>query len=51
MFHYGIMEQVNGTSGDETLLEGKTREDIPPQRQEWLSYLEEHDLLLEQFKE
>ena len=51
MFHRNIMEHVNGTSGDETLLNGKTRADIPPERQDWLNYLEEHNLLLDQFKE
>ena len=51
MFHRNIMEHVNGTSGDETLFNGKTRADIPPERQDWLNYLEEHNLLLDQFKE
>ena len=51
MFHNDIMQKVNGTYGDEKILEGKTRSDISPEKQEWLKYLEEHGLLLEQFKE
>lgn len=51
MFHTDIMESVNGTSGDNKLLTGKTRKDIPPERLDWLKYLEEHNLLFEQFKE
>lgn len=51
MFHRDIMAKLNGTFGDETLLEGKTRADIPPEKQALLKYLEEHNLLLEQFKE
>lgn len=50
MFHRDVMSKVNGTYGDETILEGKTRADIPPEKQEWLNYLEKHGLLLEQFK-
>ena len=51
MFHSNIVANVNGTFNDETLLEGKTRKDIPPERQEWLKYLEDHNLLLDQFKD
>ena len=46
-----IQEKTNGTYGEEKILEGKTRADIPPERLEWLKYLESHGLLLEQFKE
>lgn len=51
MFHKDIMAKLNGTYGDETILEGKTRTDVPPEKHEWLNYLEKHGLLLEQFKE
>ena len=50
-FHNKIMDELNGTGEDDTLLEGKTRADIPPEKQEWLKYLEEHGMLLEQFKD
>ncbi|MCM1009468.1 MAG: hypothetical protein NC390_01135 [Fusobacterium sp.] len=50
-FHCDIMEKLNGTFGDEKVLEGKTRADVPPEKQALLKYLEEHNLLLEQFKE
>lgn len=50
-FFEEIMPKINGTYGDDTILEGKTRLDIPPEKQNWLNYLEQHDLLLEQFKE
>jgi len=51
MFHNDIMQKLNGTEGDETILDGKTRADIPPERQELLKYLETHGLLLDRFKE
>lgn len=50
IFHQDVMDKLNGTSGDEDILEGKTRADVPPERQMLLKYLEEHNLLLEQFK-
>ena len=49
-FFSKILPELNGTAGDETLLEGKTRADVPPEKQKWLNYLEQHGLLLEQFK-
>lgn len=51
MFHNDIMDKINGSYGDESLLQGKTRSDIPPERQAWLRYLEEHNLLFDQFKD
>lgn len=45
-----IGEKVNGTYGDETRLEGKTRADIPENRQALLKFLEEKGWLYEQFK-
>ncbi len=50
IFHGEIMAKLNGTYGDDSILKGKTRADIPADRQDWLKYLEEHDLLLDQFK-
>lgn len=50
-FHDKIMDEINGVEGDETILEGKTRADVPPEKQAWLKYLEEHNMLLDQFKE
>lgn len=50
-FHHDVMAKLNGTFGDDRILEGKTRADIPPEKQPLLKYLEEHNLLLEQFKE
>lgn len=50
VFHRDVMEKLNGTFGDETVLTGKTRADVPPEKQALLKYLEEHNLLLEQFK-
>lgn len=50
-FYDKIMQEINGTKEDDTLLEGKTRADIPPEKQDWLKYLEEHNMLLDQFKE
>lgn len=45
-----ICEKINGTYGDETRLEGKTRADIPSNRQALLRFLEEKGWLYEQFK-
>ena len=45
-----ISEKINGTYGDETRLEGKTRADIPSNRQALLRFLEEKGWLYEQFK-
>lgn len=45
-----IGQKVNGTYGDETRLEGKTRADIPENRQALLRFLEEKGWLYEQFK-
>lgn len=47
---YEIGKKVNGTCGDETRLEGKTRADIPENRQALLRFLEEKGWLYEQFK-
>ena len=49
-FHNKIMDVINGVEGDETILEGKTRADVLPEKQAWLKYLEEHNMLLDQFK-
>lgn len=49
-FYQSIMPKTNGTYGDEDVLKGKTRNDISPEKQNWLEYLEEHNLLLDQFK-
>lgn len=46
-----ILEKINGTYNEENDLAGKTRKDIPADRQNLLRYLEEHNLLLDQFKE
>ena len=46
-----ITEKVNGTYGEEKILAGKTRADIPQERQAWMKYLERQGLLLDQFKE
>ena len=45
-----ICQKVNGTYGDETRLEGKTRADIPENRQALLRFLEQKGWLYEQFK-
>ena len=45
-----ICERVNGTYGDETVLDGKTKADVLPERKALYKYLEKNDLLLEQFK-
>lgn len=50
VFHQDVMAKLNGTFGDEDILAGKTRADVPPEKQELLKYLEDHNLLLEQFK-
>ena len=41
---------INGTIGDEDRLQGKTRADIPENRQNLLKFLEEKGWLYEQFK-
>ena len=50
-FYDKIMPELNGTAGEEKILEGKTRADIPADKQELLNYLESHGLLLEQFQQ
>ena len=50
VFHNKVMQKVNGTDGDDALLNGKTRADVLPDKKEWLDYLESHGMLLEQFK-
>lgn len=45
-----VCAKVNGTYNETGLLDGKTRADIPPERQNLLKYLESNDLLLDQFK-
>ncbi len=47
---FEIGEKLNGTYGDDTRLEGKTRTDIPENRQALLKFLEEKGWLYEQFK-
>ena len=42
---------INGTAGDESRLKGKTRADVPKNRQALLKFLEEKGWLYEQFKE
>ena len=49
-FFRKILPELNGTDGDDTILKGKTRADVPPEKQEWLNYLEQHNMLLDQFK-
>lgn len=46
-----IQQRINGNTEDIDILKGKTRADIPSDRQELLRYLEENGLLLDQFKE
>lgn len=41
---------INGTAGDESRLKGKTRADVPKNRQALLKFLEEKGWLYEQFK-
>jgi len=48
--YHKIILGVNGTVGDEDKLQGKTRADIPENRQNLLKFLEEKGWLLEQFK-
>lgn len=45
-----ICAKLNGTYGDDTRLESKTRNDIPENRQDLLKFLEEKGWLYEQFK-
>ncbi len=45
-----ISSAINGTAGDESRLKGKTRADIPKNRQALLKFLEEKGWLYEQFK-
>lgn len=45
-----IVLGINGTVGDDTRLDGKTRADIPENRQALLKFLEEKGWLYEQFK-
>ena len=45
-----ISSAINGTAGDESRLEGKTRADVPENRQALLKFLEEKGWLFEQFK-
>lgn len=48
--YHKIILGVNGTVGDEDKLQGKTRADIPENRQNLLRFLEEKGWLYEQFK-
>jgi len=49
---YGeVLPKINGTYNEAGLLNGKTRADVPPERQKLLEYLEKNGLLLEQFKQ
>ena len=50
VFHNKVMQKLNGTDGDDALLNGKIRADVLPDKKEWLDYLESHGMLLEQFK-
>lgn len=45
-----ITRGINGTIGDESRLEGKTRADVPENRQALLKFLEEKGWLYDQFK-
>ena len=45
-----ITSAINGTAGDESRLKGKTRADVPKNRQALLKFLEEKGWLYEQFK-
>lgn len=45
-----ITEKVNGTDKDKELLQGKTRADVPPNRQALMRFLEEKGWLFEQFR-
>ena len=48
--YHKIILGINGTIGDEDRLQGKTRADIPENRQNLLKFLEEKGWLYEQFK-
>ena len=48
--YHQIVLGINGTVGDEDKLQGKTRADIPANRQNLLRFLEEKGWLYEQFK-
>lgn len=48
--HHQIVQGINGTVGDEDKLQGKTRADVPENRQNLLRFLEEKGWLYEQFK-
>ena len=48
--YHNIILEINGTVGDEDRLQGKTRADIPENRQNLLRFLEEKGWLYEQFK-
>ena len=45
-----INERVNGTYGDETVLDGKSKADVLPERKALYKNLKKNNLLLEQFK-
>lgn len=45
-----ITQDINGTTDDETKLQGKTRADVPENRQALLKFLEEKGWLYDQFK-
>lgn len=47
---WDIVTRVNDTQDDSELLQGKTRADIPENRQDLLRFLEENGWLYEQFK-
>lgn len=46
-----VTPKINGTYNEAGLLKGKTRADVPPERQKLLEYLEKNGLLLDQFKQ
>lgn len=48
--YHNIILEINGTVGDEDRLQGKTRADIPENRQNLLRFLEEKGWLYQQFK-
>lgn len=48
--YYQITLGINGTVGDEDKLQGKTRSDVPENRQNLLRFLEEKGWLSDQFK-
>jgi len=49
--YFQIVLGINGTVGDEDKLQGKTRADVPENRQALLRFLEENGWLYEQFKQ